>query len=334
MPLDLVVPDLLLPAEAPDSMRQLRLPALEKWLVRGHVSRVEAKGVEPLFAKSFGLAEPLPVAAITLASDDEPREGTWLRADPVHLRIDQQAVALHHGAMLGVTRDESTTLVAALQSLFAADGFEFLAPGVERWYVRIPPDELPETTPLDDVLGGSVFGLLPRGNGKINWASAITETQMLMSTHPVNEARERAGHAAINSVWFWGGGATPAVVSSPYALIYADDPFARGLARLSGTRLAELPPSLARIDAVREGESVLLVLDSLVRPLQRGDEAGWRAAAEALERDWFGALGEAIDRFETVRLVLPGPQHAVVAHLTHGARWRWLRRRKPLAAHA
>ena len=34
MPLDLLVPDLLPPPDAPAAMRDARLPALEKWLGR------------------------------------------------------------------------------------------------------------------------------------------------------------------------------------------------------------------------------------------------------------------------------------------------------------
>jgi len=333
MPLDLLVPDLLLPPEAPAGLRELRLPALERWLARADMQRVAARGANAWLAEAFALPGIPAVAAISLAADGEPREGAWLRADPVHLRLDQDAVALHGPPILDVGRDEAAVLVAELQSMFASDGLEFVAPAPDRWYVRVPEGELPRTTALEDALGRNVFGLLPRGSGRINWPSAITETQMVFSGHPVNSARESEGRLAINSVWFWGEGTLPAKVGSPYALIYANDPFALGLGKLSATRSIALPAALKGVDAVRETESVLVVLDNLATPLQRGDEAQWKRAAQALEESWFMALGEAIERFEKVRIIFPGASHTRVATLTAGSRWRFFKTRKPLAAH-
>ena len=133
MPLDLVVPDLLLPVDAPQALRSQRLPALESWLARGLVRRLPHRGLEAALAATFGLPAPAPIAALTLAADDAPRAGGWLRADPVHLRVGQDAVALYDAGILKVTRDEANALIAALQSLFADDGLEFVAAKSERW---------------------------------------------------------------------------------------------------------------------------------------------------------------------------------------------------------
>lgn len=334
MPLDLLVPDLLLPVETPAGMRELRLPSLEKWLARADLARAAARGANEVLAHAFSLPRPAPVAAVSLAADDEPRPGSWLRADPVHLRVGQDAVALHDAAVLGIRPDEAAALVAELQAQFASDGLRFVAPRADRWYVQVPDAELPRTTSLDRALGRNVFGLLPKGPGRINWPSAITEIQMMFSAHAVNTERERLGEPAINSVWFWGEGALPATLASPYALVYADDAFARGLARVSATRHAELPAGLAGVDAVGVNESVLVVLDGLTAPLHRGDEDAWKRAAQRLEEGWFAPLGGAIERFEGVRLILPGFADTRIATLTGASRWRWYRPRKPLAAHA
>jgi hypothetical protein len=334
MPLDLVVPDLLLPADAPRALRELRLPWAERALARADRERVAIRGLDAWLARAFAVAEPLPVAAVTLAGDDAPRAGTWLRADPVHLHVGQDAVALHDAAILGVTRDEAAALVAALQSLFGADGLEFLAPVPERWYVRVPEGEMPGTTPLDEAIGRNVFGLLPRGAGRINWGAAITEAQMVLSAHPVNAARAAAGRPAINSVWFWGGGATPANPVSSYALVHAGNAFARGLGKLSGTRTVPAGAGFAQIDAVRPDEWVLVVEERLTRALRSGGEDAWVRAAQTLDTEWFAGLGAAAERFEGVRLVLPSARDTLVATLTPRSRWRWWRARRPLATHA
>jgi hypothetical protein len=334
VPLDVVVPDLLLPPQASETLRQLRLPHLERWIARGHGEALPIQGAAPWLAQRFGIEQPFPIAAVTLAADAQPREGTWLRADPVHLQVSPEVVALHDASVLDIHRDEANALVAVLQDHFAADGFEFLAPHPARWYVRVPPGEVPRTTPLESALGRNVFGLLPRGEGNINWSSAITETQMLFASHDVNAEREANGRPAINSVWFWGEGTAPARIVQAYSLVYAHDPFARGLGRLSQTRVAEPPPAPGGVDMVDEHASVLVVLDDLTAPLHRGEADAWIAAARRLDETWFAQVPHLLDRFDTVRVVLPGHHGTRMATIDRSARWRWFRGRTPLNAHA
>jgi hypothetical protein len=334
MPLDLLVPDLLLPADAPAPMRALRLPALEKWLARADVERGDAASVHACIASAYGLAARPPVAALALAGEEEaPRPGSWVRADPVHLRVERDGLTLHDAAILDVTRAEADALVATLQALFAPD-LEFHVAAPDRWYARVPDGELPSTTPLETARARNVFGMLPGGKGRINWGSAITEAQMVMSGHEVNSRREAAGLPAINSVWFWGEGTLPPHVEKPYAAVYARERFARGLARHSGAAVRDIPAGVSGVDLVGKDQSALVVLDTLTRPLHRVDAAQWQSAAEALDEHWFRELGQAIERFDRVRVVLPADPGSRIAVLTGAARRRWYRRSKPLAAHA
>jgi hypothetical protein len=334
MPLDLLVPDLLMPADAPAALRELRLPNVEKWLARADVERVPQRNATECLARLFALPDPVAVAAITLAADDRPRPGEWLRADPVYARVERDTMTLHDAAILEVTREEANALLAALQALYRDDALEFAAPTPDRWYVRVPEGEMPATTPLDDALGRDIFRRLPQGTGRIKWPAAITEAQMLFASHEVNARREAAGKLPINSVWFWGGGALPATVTSPYALLYGDDALLRGLGKLSNTRVAALPADFTHIDAVRESESVLVLHDALTRALRRGDEAAWKAAAEQLDATWLTTIANALDRFGAVRILLPAARGACIATVTPAARWRWFRGRRPLASHA
>ncbi len=315
-------------------MRQLRLPNIERWLARADVERIDATDADSWIGSRFALPSPPPVAPVTLAADDAPREGSWLRADPVHLRIAPEAISLHDASMLDVSPAEAHALVAVLQAHFASDGFEFAAPSPSRWYVRVPEAEMPQTTPLDAAVGRNVFGLLPRGTGRVNWPSAITETQMLFSEHAVNVEREADGRAPINSVWFWGGGSLPAISERPYAIVYGDHAFARGLAKLAGTRAAETPAGFPQLDAVRENESVLLVLTALTDALRRGDEAEWIDAARTFDERWFANMADALARFDRVRIVMTSRMGSKVATLTPGSRWRVFRSRKPVNADA
>ena len=334
MPLDVLVPDLLLPADAPEALRAARLPALERWLGRGDASRLPHRDATAALSAAFALPSPPPLAAVTLAGDSHPREGGWLRADPVHVRVEAASAMLRDPSILQVTREEANALVDALQGLFAQDGLAFLAPAPDRWYVHVPEGEMPGTTPLDDALGRNAFALLPQGHGRLKWPSILTEAQMLLAAHPVNAQREAEGRPAINSLWFWGEGATPASLPKPYAMILADAPFPKGLAVLSGARHAEVPQGFAAIDAVRADESVLLTLDTLVGPRRAGDADAWLRAAQSLDTTWFAEMDRALPRFERITLLLPTGRDTLAVRVTPQMRWRWLRRSRPLASHA
>jgi len=334
--LDILVPDLLVPADAPAAMREVRLPHLERWLVRAELERRTARSAIEALGAAYGIESPIAVAAVSLAGESaEPPAGAggWLRADPVHLRVDRDALTLHDASILGVQADEARALVAELQRLFAPDlHWHVAAP--DRWYVSVAPAELPHTTPLPEAHGRNVFGLLPKSPGRVRWGAALTEAQMILASHAVNQARESAGQPPINSVWFWGEGERPAALVRAYGDVHGEDVFARGLARLSGARTHALPEKLGSLDVPAKGESALVVLSSLQAPLRRNDAPAWLAAARELDERWFSGMAQALDRFDRVRLVLPSEKGSRIATLTPRAKLRWYRRAKPLAHHA
>ena len=332
MPLTFLVPDLLPPADAPAPMRDLRLPQLEKWLARADMARVEGCRTAWLL-RQWGLAADAPVAALTLAADGGPREGGWMRADPVHQRLDRHALVLHDASVLALTAEEAARAMEALNAFFARDGLEFVAPARDRWYVRLPQGESPRTVPLDEVVGRNPFGKIPGAGTRLSWPSIFSEAQMLLAGLPLNAVRAAEGRPALNGIWFWGAGAFPAGLPSPFAAIAADDPLARGLALASGDTLHALPEGPASLPP-RESGHCLVVLEAMRQPLRRGDVEAWRAAAGELERAWFSLLGETLAAHGHLRIVLPGERDTAVFDLHRHARWRILRRARPLASHA
>ena len=329
MPLDLVIPHLLLPPDAPPRLRAARFPWIERWLARADAAEQPGGDATQWIARAHGIAEPPAVAAIALAGEGRRSEGAWLRADPVHLRVENDGLVLHDASILSLGIDEARELTGALNAHFAHDGFAIEALAPDRWYLRMPAGELPRTVPLGEAFGRNIFGMLPRGGG-FNWAGALTEAQMVLGSHPVNAAREPA-KAPVNSIWFWGEGAAPGRIDRRYQAIHADDPFARGIGMLSG---ATALPAATAPDKVGSAGATLVVDDSLTAPLRRGDEEAWLEAATRIEESWFRPLGNFLASMGTLRIVLPSERRTRVATLAPAARWRWFRARKPLVAHA
>lgn len=331
MPLTLLVPDLLVPADAPAALRAARLPALEKALARADATTEPGTSIAWLLAR-FGLAPGTPLAALTAAADGLP-PGDWLRADPVHQMIDRDALVLHDPAVLSLTPEEAGEAVAALNAFFGDDGLAFVAPHPHRWYVRVPPGERPVTVPFDEAVGANPFGRLPSGGARLRWRSMFSEAQMLLAALPLNATREESGAPALNGVWFWGEGDPPMPAARPFTRVFATDPLARGLALAARIEPARTPATLAALPASRE-EEMLVVLDALTPCLRGADPETWIDAARQLERDWFAGILDALADFGRMRIALPAGPQVRLFELDASARWRWFRRARPLADHA
>jgi hypothetical protein len=310
-----------------------RLPYLDRLFARGERLGAEPFGYAPWLARRFGLAgEPLPIAALALAGDDRAQPGHWLRADPVHLAVERDALVLRDAATLVPDEAEAAELVRALNAHFAPDGLEFLAPHPGRWYLRVPESEMPATTPLEDAVGRNVFGRLPQSSGRINWRSMVTEAQMVLNAHAVNASREKAGKLAINSLWLWGEGATPGPLRTDYDAIFADEPVARGLAALAGLAAH----ATANIGTMLESGAarLLAVDDTLSAPWHRGEPAEWQAAAASLDRNLFRCAWDVLGDFESLAVHLPAPGRTIATRASASARWRFWRGTQPLDSDA
>ncbi|NIP74434.1 MAG: hypothetical protein GWO16_16145 [Gammaproteobacteria bacterium] len=269
-------------------------------------------GLEAVLFALFGI-EPdpdidLPVAAVSRVADTgDVDPGWWLRADPVHLRPDQDRVLLFAGPGLGVRAEEARALVQALNEHFADRNLRFEAPVAGRWYLRlsVPPGVC--TAPLAAVAGRDIHRHLPAGESARRWRGLLNEVQMLLHGHPVNGDRERAGAPAINGVWFWGGGCIPKPPAPQWACVWAEDSTARGLARLAGTALEAPPPDGQRwLQGAGAGEH-LVVLTQVYDPAVSGDWPAWGQAVSWMGQAWFAPLERALRRARLSALdVLPG----------------------------
>ncbi len=157
--LQLIVPGLLGPVPDPQAMATLapHCPALARLLARAQGTRDGVAGGEAAVCAAFGLAgPPWPVAAAARAgeADQVPVDRLWwLRADPVHLRIDTSQARLFAGYALDLQAQEAHQLVEALNAHFAVDGLHFEAPAPDRWYLGLDAAAEIDTYAPADVVG-------------------------------------------------------------------------------------------------------------------------------------------------------------------------------------
>lgn len=272
-------------------------PSLSVLLARGRALPAETS-LSAAIARAFGLGRDLPIAPQTLAMDGlTPDAALWLRADPVSLQFYQDQLVLLGPDQLDVQRDEADAVVADLQGYFDEEGLAFHAPRPERWYLRLNGRAaLPDTDPLDAVVGRPLEHHLPRGPAATVWRRRMNEIQMLLHDHPVNRAREMAGKWPINSVWFWGGGQHTPLPAQAFSRLAARHPLARALAEAAGIPCAE-PDGL---HALPEREAAMVILELPMR----GDAEIVAYELQRLEQAWFRPLLRALLRGGVKHLAL------------------------------
>ena len=331
----LLVPDLFWPSAAGgEPGRDLELPALETILARGDRSRTGGSCLERWLAAAWGLPGELPLAPFALLADGgAPGADCWMHADPVHLKLHGNRLILADASRLHIEAEEARELVAALNAQFAPERLEFSAPRPQRWYVRLAGEPRLTAVPTAVVAGRNIEAFMPAGKDAARWGRIANEAQMLLHSHPRNDAREASGALPVNSLWFWGAGRFRKL-AAPYDAVWTDHPLAAGLAAAASTATRPLPGSAAEFLAQPGGENVLVV--AAMPATAYGEISTWTEAVIALEHVWCEPLLAALGNgaLKTLTLHGLGPDYGYTATFAPGDRYRFWRRRQPLNRYA
>lgn len=353
--LTLIVPGLLWPRQALVDLtgdlvdpHHPALPAFTTLLGRGRITRAAAGSPHDWLARLLGLPTPLPAAALRgLAMGDVSLDNNgndnvntsaagqrWLCLDPLHLRLDQLRAIVDPPRLTDLHMAAAEQLAVSLAPTFSAFG-ELRVLAAHAWQLRLHPAiDTPPTAPLPDLIARAA-PTLPDGAAWAAWRRALTEAQMILHAHPVNQAREAAGQPVINSLWPWGAGALPSP-TTPTALpssvgdtlLWSDDSLAQGAARLLGLPTAPAPARYAPSD----NAAALILFDGLDHPARSADTHTWRERLLALENDWLAPALAALRRGQIaeLRLLAPGDTLSFEIRLRRADDWKFWRRPAPL----
>lgn len=266
--------------------------------------------LERWLQQAFGQEGPLCAGALSLlGAGGDPGDAIWVRADPVHMRVMRDRVVMAPAGAFSVSREDADALCQALNRHFAG-AIELRVLDGTRWCARLEREI--------EVADESALAMAGREPAKHEGDALLTEMQMLLHAHPVNEAREARGEPAVNSVWLWGAGRLPSRTRTQWQSVTSGDPLALGFARNSGATARALPGRAAQWLAPNEGRH-LVILD---------------AANEALERDWFVPLAAALRAGQIGMLSLHVPDAGLSFETVRGDLRRFWRRAKPLESYA
>jgi hypothetical protein len=274
-------------------LSELRLPHLEKLIARlaplpleqGHEDSL-ALPHERVLAQALGLpaSGAIPWAAWHAARGGEDVANTaWAFITPCHWEVGQAQVSMVDPAALALREDESRALLAAMQPYFEEDRIALEFDSTERWLARGELFRGLSTASPQRVVGRDLKPWMP---ASAQLRRLQNEMQMLLYTHPVNDARTARGALAVNSFWVSGSGA------------------------LDSVRPAAAEPPI--------------VSHQLVQPALQQDWLSWGQAWQQIDANECAALLAALDQGNTaVRLSLCGEQHALP--YAHAARGGWAR---------
>ncbi len=326
--LHLLIPGLIPPQDiATEVCAGLRLPALEKLLARGKVSTLPAETLEDRLCAAFGVQSVAPVRAVadgmTVGGD------YWLCADPVSLQVQSAQMLLLPDVAPG--SEDAAALCISLNEHFAGAGMLFFAPHPRRWYVQVETEPQMTNTPLRQVAWRDAKSHPPQGVDALHWQRIITEVQMLLHAHPLNQARAIRGELIVNSLWLWGGGR--AVALAPvFDAVGGDDDLAGAFGRAAG--MSQIESLSAMLDG--QSENGLWIFNAAGEALQRGDLYAWREALQQFEQEYAQPLLQALKAGRLHRLTLDVLRENDMRRfvLSRGDAWKLWIGAQPLARYA
>jgi hypothetical protein len=126
---------------------------------------------------------------------------TFIVVTPCHWQVGIDHIRMDNPAELELLDDESKILFETIRPYFLEDGITLTYATPWRWLAKSPVFEGLELASLDRVIGRNVDVWQPQTEASKTIRRLQNEMQMLLYTHPINEAREARGLPTVNSFW-------------------------------------------------------------------------------------------------------------------------------------
>lgn len=212
-------------------------PSFALWLARGDELTRQAPGRSAAIARALQRrTQDLPQGAWSRQAEfGDAGNDVWWRADPCRMRADPNGLRLVRCGGFAFSEAHLRLLERTLKPLCGDLGFEFSAPGPDRFYLRSMRDSVVVELPRpDDIVGDDVYAHLPAGAEGRVFRRLVNDVQIeLHQLGALDEALDADGQR-MNSLWFWGGGRLGPSRPPPWSSVLADDLSLQGMARQFG----------------------------------------------------------------------------------------------------
>ena len=189
-------------------------------------------------------------APITAYGSDRARSGEfWLQVEPVHL-----AAGLDHLTLLplqgqaAVEPQERDALFEVLAGHLQAGDATLCRLIDASWSLHCGQQLDVETVCPPAAAARELERAMPRGRGAGTLRRWMTEWQMLLHEHPVNNRRLQRGLPAINAVWPWGAGRLgDRIAARRLPEAFGGDLYLHGIYALHGQEVSRLPGAVEEL---------------------------------------------------------------------------------------
>jgi len=271
-------------------------------------------GRGPLEAASLG---------IKLAVDD-----IAFRCNLVTLKFHGNKIVMEDFSAGHITNEEAKEVILDLNKALGTNEIQFY-PGVSYRHLMVMKngaakfsnlDKL-EITPPHDLIGKEISVLLSQMKEPV--LTLMRASQEVLKNHPVNEAREAKGLPPANSIWLWGQGPSPKMITlkerfNMDGYVISAVHLIKGIGILAGLEVLEVPGITGYFDTNYDGKAQyalrgLKEKDFVYVHVEAPDEAGHMGdprlkieAIELFDEKIVGAILRGMKAFKRYKvLVLP-----------------------------
>jgi hypothetical protein len=204
---------------------------LRAWLAQSDLT--QETGPKELLARVIqetGLPYPEQgFAALRMWGQTGDRPTKWIAAaDPVYLEPRLDHLCLHELRCAGVEPSQMRALINHLQATIAiGTEYGFMRLG-SYGYLSSKSPVVTATMPAYVVDQQRPDEFLPSGDDTAAHRNLLSEIEMALHEHEVNQAREANGQLPVNSLWLWGGGTAPEQNTRAQPPLFSDDALLTG----------------------------------------------------------------------------------------------------------
>jgi hypothetical protein len=204
---------------------------LLRWLARSSPVRMP-DSTELLSSILDVLNMPSPdsgLAAMRMWGQTGERPSAWIAAaEPVYLEPRLDHLCLHSQSSDSVPTSDLRPLFEHLQRSLDEDSeFGFARIG-SYGYVSAADPMATASLPAYAIDQQKPDDFMPSGESAASYRNLISEVEMALHDHEVNQVRQAIGLAPVNSLWLWGGGTAPEQIKVPHPPLFGDDPLLKG----------------------------------------------------------------------------------------------------------
>ena len=250
------------------------------------------------------------------------------RCNLITLKFQGNEIVMEDFSAGHISNEEATKIIVDLNKEMGTNEIQFHA-GVSYRHLMVLKNgvakftnlEKLELTPPHDIIGKEISPFLPKTEEPV--LRLTKESHRLLKSHPVNQARKAKGLPPANSIWLWGQGRSPRMVTLKERFgmdgyVISAVHLIKGIGMLAGLEVLEVPGATGFFDTNYDGKAQyalrgLREKDFVYVHVEAPDEAGHMGdlqvkidAIEVFDEKIVGAILEGMKHFKRYKvLVLP-----------------------------